>query len=204
MTEPRALWILPDREQRGELEIIERGARQKLSEALDVKTLPQELVLGIPESVLASSADKGLVFAQYVRQPEKRRDVFALSVRCGTDRSGRTVYLTGLQILPSGARPVLLPEEPALPEEEQRARGDLVTRFASDTDPWAAAARVMLTAAEREQGLRSFASLPVPQSYFPPDWTPHKKKTSWIAMGAGVLILALGALATALALHAIG
>lgn len=183
MKATRSLWILPDREQTGDLEVVESGRRHKLREALNVSALPRVLTLGVPEPVLQEYPDANLVYAQYVRSDSSEQSIFAISVRCGKDKSGRTVHLTGLLFLPPYQIPELPPDDPALPEEERQTLNDLHRRFNSMdvTDIWMESIRRMQRAIGNKPSLRSFANVYSASIYHQPEWVPnHKKKLLWL------------------------
>jgi len=178
MKHPETIWVLPHRDQSGDEDVLKEGRLCKLSAALQVEQLPKELVVGIPESVLMQHREDDLIFAQYVRQPLKNRALFALSITCGNDKDGRTVYLTAIEILGLTDRPLLkLPVE-GLPERERRIAETLLSRFGSRKDKWVRRTVEMLDAADRNREIDSFASVLIPNAAYPPRWTPEKKKLS--------------------------
>lgn len=200
MTSARNVWILPDREQSGELEVVENGEKRRLFEVLDTSLIPRELVLGVPESLFDAHPSPSLVYAQFVRlQGESARSldaqsIFAVSVRCGKDKSGRTVVLTGLQLLSAGIRPQLLPSA-SLPEPENSTWRDLAERFVRPprSDRYARYVGNMLHAVEERQDLASFASLDAPKLTYQPDWAEGrlKKKAVWAAAILLIVVLAV-------------
>ena len=104
---PQVVWVLPHRDQTGEDAVIVNGKPARLSDVVEVRSLPKALVLGIPEEAVERDIDKDLIFAQFIRQPELVRAIFGVSICCGTDRSGRVVFLTAIQFLASGQSPTL-------------------------------------------------------------------------------------------------
>lgn len=192
MTRLRTLWVLPHRDQSGHDNVIEDGRSGRLTDVLAVEDLPKELVLGIPPSVLKNHPEDDIVFAQYCRQPDKSRDLFALSVRSGVDRDGRTVYLTLLEILPSDTSKEfrVIPHGVGLPEDEQSRVGELAARRANDHDKWMKSVSKMLENVHRRTKLRTFANVAVPGAYFPYDWVPRKQaRRAWQCIAVGVVVL---------------
>lgn len=188
MTRSRHLWILPDREQSGDLDVIEAGERRRLTDAVTVDALPLFFTLGIPESVLEAHPEPSLIYAQFARVAEPLSEllgtcqIFALSVRSGKDRDGRTVYLTGMQFLPTGEAPVLLPDDP-LPDSEHATLTQLRARFnAAYPDRWVASVTAMLVAVQEHPELTSFANVDAPKLANRADWFPGRsKKNSFVA-----------------------
>ena len=181
MKKPETFWVLPHRDQSGNEDVVRNGQLMKLTAALPVEQLPKELVLGIPESVLRKHPDQELVFAQYVRQPDKARAFFALSVTSGEDKGGRTVYLTLIEILGLGEKPRLQPAVEGLPEGERRKAERLLSRLGNPENPkdkWVRRVAEMLKAAADRRGTDSFSNVSIPHAAFPPQWTPEKKKLS--------------------------
>ena len=43
------IWILPNREQSGELQVIHNGRKCKLCDVIDIHQLPHVIRLGVPE-----------------------------------------------------------------------------------------------------------------------------------------------------------
>jgi len=175
MTKPDIVWVLPNRGQSADEDVFKDGKQAKLTEALPVSDFPKELVLGVPAGILERYGTADVVFAQYCRQPNSCRQYFTLSVPCGTDRDGRSVYLTLLEILPDGASPQVFPDEVCWPEEFKALIGQLEARYASGSDPWMVRVKKMLAAAGANPKLKTFASVAVPQAVFPTEWTPGTK-----------------------------
>lgn len=198
----RSLWILPDRNQLGDLDVIEDDQRRKLSDVIDVGSVPLELTLGIPESVLEAQMNPHLIYAQFVRLGPTRAEalgadaIFALSVRCGKDKTNRTVVLTLIQLLAAEDKPNLLPSA-LLPEPEHNVWSELQSRFRSNDggDRFVQYVDRMLEAVESHQSLKSFVSLDIPRTVHRPEWEPRgsiygvKKKR--ILIGAGTILLLL-------------
>ena len=178
MKDLRVIWVLPHRDQSGDEDVLEDGQKRKLSEAIPVERLPQELVIGVPEAVLEKYQDEDLIFAQYCRQKDQHRSIFSLSVKCGADKSGRTVFLTLLEILPLGGSPEELPVATGLPEEEEATRGRLAVRRKEKGDTWWKSVDEMLHAVRHKPWVSSFANVSVPRALFPPQWPPEKKKSA--------------------------
>jgi hypothetical protein len=173
---PRVMWVLPHRDQTGEDTVIFKGQRARLSEVVEVRSLPKALVLGIPEEAVERDGDKDLIFAQFIRQPELDRAVFGVSICCGADRSGRVVFLTAIQFLGSGQSPSLSFDPSGLAPAEAACVSRLVARLKSGTDRWGKSVIHLLNVAGRKRGPLSFANISLPRSHYKPDWTPEKKK----------------------------
>jgi hypothetical protein len=192
------MWLLPHRLQSGEVEVIESGSRRRLRDAINVTELPLPLTLGVPESVLEAHSGDDLIYAQYARQCDGNRDIFALSVRCGKDNGGRTVYLTGLQMVVSPADLELPPlDEPGLPEPEHKALDKLRERFlrrAAD-DGWVASVYELMDAVTHEPFRQTFANVENPRARYPHDWAPRSKKKLSIRIGAMLALICLLTLA---------
>jgi hypothetical protein len=176
MKKPETIWVLPHRDQSGDEDVVKDGQFVKLTAALPVEQLPKELVLGIPESVLREHPEEDLIFGQYVRQPREGRALFALSVTCGKDKGGRTVYLTLLEILGLKEKPQLQPPTEGLPDRERHKADKLRSRFGNPMDKWVRRVNEMLDVAEGSTEIDSFSSVSIPDAAFPPQWNPEKKK----------------------------
>ena len=176
-TSRRIMWVLPDREQNGEDHVLSNGRQCLLSEALNVTQLPKSLVLGIPEEVVEKKADdEGLIFAQFIRQPKLNRSLYALSVRCGRDRTGRIVFLTRLELLLSNELPIAdVPAEPLLALDEAAMVARLGLRLLDETDEWVNGLYRMLQATIDNPELSSFANVKLHRTHYKPDWMPKKK-----------------------------
>lgn len=196
MTSTRDIWILPDRLQSGDLDVVEAGERRRLTDALRVDALPLSFTLGIPESVLKAHPEAGLIYAQFARfvepfhEPLGTRDLFALSVRSGKDRSGRTVYLTGMQLLAPGQMPALLPDI-TLPDSDDATLKALRARFnEANSDHWVASVRAMLAAVREHPNFASFANVDAPNLAHRAEWVPGRsKKNSFVVATTCIAIL---------------
>ncbi len=172
----KTIWVLPHRDQSGDEDVVKDGKLMKLTEALPVDRLPKELVLGIPESVLRQHPEDDLIFAQYVRQRSMGRALFALSVTCGKDKGGRTVYLTLLEDLGVEDRPQFQPAVEGLPDRERRKAEKLLSRLKKQKDKWVCRTVEMLDEATRNRSINSFSNVSIPGAAYPPQWTPTSKK----------------------------
>jgi hypothetical protein len=193
MDKPQVIWVLPNRNQSGEEDAIKGGTKLNLSAAIDVKSLPKEIVIGIPEDVLARYPNDDLIFAQYCRQSNgtQKQDIFTLSVTCGVDLSGRTVYLTLLQILLPGCEMITFPSVETLSKEERSKANEILTRFSRSNDKWVRSIKKMLVTVKKKPNVKSFANVPVTMSAFPPEWTPHRKSWFFICIVCGLIILSV-------------
>lgn len=174
MSKPEIVWVLPNRSHSEDEAVFKDGKRARLSEVVSIGEFPKELVLGIPEGLLQKYGSAEVVFSQYCRQPLTGRNFFALSVPCGTDRDGRLVYLTLLEILPHGTSPHVFPEDTCWPEEYRDVISNIAARYSTSTDKWMARVKALLAAVTSKPNLRTFASVEVPRAAFPTDWTPEK------------------------------
>ena len=175
-TDRKIVWVLPNRDQSGEDNVLVNGLPCRLAEALDVTKLPKCLVLGIPEEAVEKYGDdEKLVFAQFIRQPELRRSIYSLSVICGRDRTDRIVFLTLLQLFPINELPQGVPTEPLLPPEEAEGAAKLQQRMRVGTDKWVKSVRRLLSGARSYPTLASFANVALHRMHYQPDWTPQKK-----------------------------
>lgn len=174
----RLLWVLPHRSQSGDEEVVEDGKYLLLLDAINVRTLPKEIILGIPEEVLRRYPSEDVIFAQFAKQPEQDRDVFTVSVPCGYDKGGRRVYLTALTLL-TMRQPMLrsmdwiLPAADALPDEDLECARRLRERLRRSNvdDHWASSVAEMLKAAQCGY-YRSFCNVHLKSTLHRPQWMP--------------------------------
>jgi hypothetical protein len=174
-TPSRTLWILPHRSQTGETEVIEQGTLKRLTDVIQVTHLPKEIVIGIPESLLRNHAEEDFLFSQFHRKGYEGYDIFLISLKCGTDKEGRIVFLTMLRILAPSDDPLGFQVEQSLPPEEVRFATRLLERFQKQDDLWIKSIKNMLKAIENYNNFASFANIPIPNCVYLPDW-PVKKK----------------------------
>jgi len=179
MKKPETIWVLPHRDQSGDEDVVKDGQVMKFTAALPVAELPKELVVGIPKSVLRQHPEDDLIFAQYVRQRKKGQAFFALSVTCGKDKGGRTVYLSLLEVLGPEDTPQLQPPTEGLPNRERNKAQKLLSRLGNPKDKWVRRINEMLDVVATSTRINSFSSVSIPDAAFPPQWTPEKKKLRW-------------------------
>lgn len=184
----RNLWLLPDRHQDGLARTVENNRVASLNDLLDLRMLPPELVLGIPEEVVRRNDKDNHVFGQYAKLPSGAH-AFCLSCAAGEDVSGRTVFITNLQILSLGEAPQIPPRLPlGLPPEEGRFAQELCMRTAAVYRP----IQEMLEAVSNLPLAKTFASERLLHTRFKPDWVPKKKVNSGLLdRSKGVLLLAI-------------
>lgn len=180
--------LLPDFYQSGEIHAWSDGmsAPVPVSVCKDIplKELPDCFVLGIPESLLRANIEQDFVYAQYVRLGSKR-SVLSFSIRGGNDKSGRTVVLTIVQLLDEGEPLTFSPEIPSnLPDsidEKNTVENRIGAMMRSLQSGSLSNIKDMFSAVRKYPKLRSFASEHVDSLAHRPQWTPNKKKYSFMA-----------------------
>jgi hypothetical protein len=186
----RSLWILPDRDQSGELMVNEDGGLKKLTDAINITSLPAALTLGIPEEILRCDHGEDVVYAQYARLSGQA--LFCVSMRCGNDRAQRTVTLTNIQVLASDEAPSLPP--PSFSSQDSVVAEKLAKmqrHFADRDDSVAKKVNSMLIAASKLPTFKTFASEPLVTTTNKPDWMPPKrnvKNGSFLSIIAMVIV----------------
>lgn len=191
----KAIWILPNREQCDDEDVVYSGSIDKLSNVEDVARLPRELTLGIPESLLRKHPGEQVVYAQFVRDRQQQKNYYAISVVAAKDKDGRTVYLTLLVILePGEAPPQQLPLK-GLPEAERSLAELLQDRLDNSSDRWTSTIREMWDAIERHRYRRTFANVTVDDALHVTMWTPEKKNND-VRRTRRVFVIALLGFAT--------
>lgn len=186
------IWIIPDRHQNGLTYAIDAETIAPLTELVNVKRIPPELVIGIPEEILRKNSDIGFLYAQCAKlltdSNQAEGYAFCISTPAGTDRSGRIVCITNLQILDSAESPTLPPERPSgFPH-------DLIIWTEGFDDIQSGTYRPvfqMLEARCKRSSLRSFSSERLRNSRFTPDWMPQKKSTKFTRVIVVATILSL-------------
>lgn len=190
----RNIWLMPDREQDGMAYAIDGERVAPFNEIIDLKTLPPELVIGIPEEILRRNNDKNFIYAQLAKlRNNLDKDgnyVFCLSSPAGYDKSGRVVFITNVQILSPIDDPIIPPKRPS--------------GFPSNLDIWAERfddtessaydpVFQMLDARLNNPSAKSFSSERLQKSRFTPDWMPQKKniRTPSVFIYSIILILFL-------------
>ena len=172
----KLVWVLPHRDQIGDDTVIADGKLTTLSSVVDVGSLPKALILGIPEEVIGRYADEEVIFAQFVRRPSQGGGIFATSVRCGRDRTGRIVFLTALEFLGPGEFPSLKFDMIGLQPEEAGRVVRLKQQLSEEEDCWAKRVHHLLRAVQAEPDSMSFASIKLRRVHYRPAWYPEKKK----------------------------
>ena len=172
----RNLWLIPDREQEGEISVLEGEKISLLHETLPLKKLPPALSFGIPKELLLKNLSNNFIYAQFGRL-KNGQNIFARSIRAGQDRSGRTVTLTELQILEKGESPKISVQVNANASDELQHFMLKMKNILSDPDNISRKKiDEMLNATKREQRPVTFSSELLTESVNKPDWTPRKKK----------------------------
>jgi len=146
-----------------------------LSSAVDVRSLPKSLILGIPEELINRFGDEDLIFAQYARISPSD-GIFAVSTRCGRDQSGRVVFLTAIQFLAAGQSPSTRLDRKGLPPDAAACAERTEERLSDESDPWSSRVHRMLQAVKSEHEIRDFASVELRRVHYKPAWHPEKKK----------------------------
>mgnify|MGYP001061429946 FL=1 len=168
----RNLWLLPDFEQSGVVKALEGKQTNPIHEVIDLGTLPNSFVLGIPESVLRENQDENFVYAQYSKL-NNGTALFSCSKRAGNDKTGRTVVITNLQILTRNETPIFPPE--ANPYAPPADASSMASFYHAD-DFHSANVKLMLEAVKARRFINSFASEQMPNSVNKPQWVPSTKK----------------------------
>lgn len=183
----RNIWLIPDREQDGLTRSIEDERISSLNELIDLKLLPPVLVLGIPEEISRAHSNGKFIYAQFVTLKNLDR-VFCLSAPAGTDRSGRMVFITNLQILTPTEEPAIPPKRPS--------------NFPTDLNPWVEQfsntksseyepVYKMLEACRHNAWKKSFSSERLQKSKFMPDWMPQKKRRNFPLDSLSIVLISL-------------
>lgn len=182
----RNIWLLPDYSQSGTINAVEDEAIKPLHELIDLASLPQAIVLGIPEELLEKYKNEDFVYSQFGKQ-KYGVGYFTCSARAGQDISGRSVCITNLQVLQKNEVPQLPPaQSTCAPESSRLPMQKLVEILSNDRNVNVAATVDMLAAARTEQQLLTFSSETLRRSANPHDWMPKKKD------GKGLIKLLLG------------
>jgi len=177
------LLLLPDFYQSGEIkawgEDMSLPVPVSICKDIPLRELPDSFVLGIPESLLRANVEQDFVYAQYARLNSKR-SILSFSIRGGSDKSGRTVVLTILQLLGEGESLTFPPEAPlSLPlsiDKKNEIEGRIeamIRRLQSESSE---NIKNMILAVEKYPKLRTFASEDTDSLARKPQWTPRKKK----------------------------
>ena len=180
----RSIWLIPDRQQTGVVYAIENGKRLLIHELIDVKTLPLELVLGIPEEIFRAKEENYFLFAQFARI-EDEKSIFCLSAPAGNDKDGRKVSITNIQILEGNEKPILSPKIPndctLLDDIDKKELEKMVSEIDNDTSSNDSIHR-MLKAIQSNVRAKSFASEDLIVATNKPDWMPKKKESYFIIL----------------------
>jgi len=167
-------WILPDRRQTGTLSIDWGNRISPLHQEFDLRTIPRAFTLGIPEEVIARTAEKARIFSQVARLDEGGA-LFAGSIEAGTDDGGRVVVLTLIAQLHNNetltadcARQIFVPASEK--EYGEKLREVLSKDLLSQDSDLSS----MLVAVKQFPLLRTFASERLVRTANPPDWMKKK------------------------------
>lgn len=180
----RSLWLLPDRGQEGMSYTVEGLSTKPIDELVDLKTLPPELTLGIPEELSRAHQDSPFIYGQFAKIAEGQ-SLFCISTAAGKDISGRQVFLTNLQILSMGEKPVIPPPSPQnIGEAECVWLEKLLSTDHNSFEP----IHRMLEAVASNQYARSFASEVLFSTKYKPDWMPKKKELAFSKKHLAALI----------------
>ena len=184
------VWILPDRSQSGELNVIWHGHKCGLCDVIDVHQLPRGLVLGVPEELIRKYGADDPIYAQLIRDEEQQ--FFSLSTCCGLDEEGRIVHLTYLEIGSLADEPVLGWLTEGLPEESSRRVENIKQRIEQKTDRWACEIVEMLRVAHNKKYIKSFANVETPRLQPSPVWAPQKvrRRRIKLVVGLGIAVAA--------------
>jgi hypothetical protein len=140
----RALWILPNRDQRDDILVCDGGKTLLLREVLDPKLRPMGFSHGVPAELLEKYGDRGgILFAQKFPGWNGRQQLFTVSTPAGVDASGRVVHLGLLFVLEPHELPRFDIPHAGLSEEDRRGAAALVHRMTSQEpgDLWAQSVR---------------------------------------------------------------
>lgn len=181
----KSVLLLPDFHQSGEIKLWGDGMTAPIPVStcteFRVIDLPDCFVLGIPESLLRANIGQDFIYAQYARLKNKQC-ILSFSIRCGQDKSGRTVVLSLLQLLAPGQSFTFPPESiPSLPQsidkrtEVQDKAEEMVKLLRSDAQ---SNIKDMIRAVQQYQKIQSFASEYTDSLAQKPQWTPLKKKVN--------------------------
>lgn len=177
--------LLPDFHQSGEIRLWGDGMNVPIpvSTCKDFRLidLPDCFVLGIPESLLRANVGQDFIYAQYARLKNKQC-ILSFSIRCGQDKSGRTVVLSLLQLFAPGQSFAFPPESiPSLPQwvdkrtEVQNKVEEMMKLLRSDAQ---SNIKDMIRAVRQYPKIQSFASEYTDSLAQKPQWTPLKKKVN--------------------------
>lgn len=187
----RDLWLLPDYAQSGSIQVLEGDGVKPLYEILNVALLPASFVLGIPEEVLLSNPEDDFVFAQYARNVEGK-NIFSCSIRAGKDISGRTVFLTNLQILNVDEKPKVTPEINCSATKEIKVVMERLNyTLSKEVSASVSNVRLLAGAIGSSKSLMTFASEPLVKTANKPDWSPSKKKYSKLKIKAWLVFIVM-------------
>ena len=171
MNKSEHIWILPDRSQSGDHTAVRQGRKEKLSKIMDVRKLPRELVLGVPEELIRKYGSDDPIFAQLVR--DEKQQYLNISTCCGKDKEGRVVHLTFLDISNLRDETALDLPTQGLPDEPSRRAETIQQRIEQNSDKWVRGIKEMLKAAQANRYFRYLSNIETPKAHFPPEWTPQ-------------------------------
>lgn len=171
----RNIWLIPDREQDGQAYAIDGDRIAPLNEILNLKLLPPELVIGIPEEIIRENHGRNFIFAQLakLKNDENYSDewAFCLSSPAGIDKSGRVIFITNLQIISKNEEPTIPPPRPSNFPSDLNI---LAKQFDDERSSAYYPVKKMINARNENPIAKSFASEMIKKSRFTPDWMPKK------------------------------
>lgn len=186
----RNLWLLPDYSQSGVIMAREGDVLQPLHETLDLSSLPQSLILGIPEELLNTRRENGFIYSQFAKTNHEL-SYFVCSMRAGTDIAGRSVCITNVQLLSQIESPVFPPRPPEWMTERESESIVKLTSLGSINSGGAASTFEMLEAVRLGNGWKTFSSERLVKSANPHSWMPKKKDNEFRLFGFALLALVL-------------
>jgi len=171
----RSIWLLPDREQTGCVPAIENETISVIHELINVRELPPEFILGIPEEVFRSKQESFFLFAQYAKL-KSGSNIFCLSAPSGKDVSKRAVVTSNFQILKAGEVPNLKLDVPlGISAQEQRWIKDIISINETSNLELLKPINIMLKAIKENKHLSTFSSEKLTLARNKPEWMPQKK-----------------------------
>lgn len=162
MTGMQAYWILPNREQRDDVQASDGKTILPLKEVLDPKTRPPGFSHGVPAELLEECEPDQtgeILFAQKFPEWDGGKQLFSVSTPAGADASGRVVYLGLLFILEAAENPKFDVPYAGLPHAEQSYARALLERLASPRldDLWACSVHELIEVPSRKGAATNIA-----------------------------------------------
>lgn len=167
-------WILPDREQTGNMLLDHCGKVEPLHTVLQLGNVPRAFTLGIPEELFLSNRDKPVFFLQFARLVNGE-GLFGASLEAGKDVGGRAVVLTLLVQL--DGRETLMSEDVAeleTPTTEIECAENLLLELTKQFNERTSPLNSLLTAVDRFPECQTFASEQLRRSANRPAWMKKK------------------------------